>query len=1180
MEIRFKEEIPEKIEKLISGVRSGENLKITGLWSSRLAYIISHLSGNVARNLMIVCRDDYRAGELYEDLSRLLPEEKVFLFPEQDVRPHEEIPVDERKQEQRLKIYHRFQQEEGGLVCAASIASLNKVLPPLGRWRELERRMEVGESYDMGELTSELVNMGYRRLDMVGSRGEFSVRGGILDIFPPGHDLPRRLEFFGEELESIRSFSIDDQRSREQHRELFLHPASELILPEEFAERVEDVVSRLENRREELKDSRPEAAEKIKSRRDRLISQGRENLDSIVLRQYLPFFFDRLDTVFDYLGSGTLYVLEGPSRLKQTFGTEWEKINEEFTDLLAEGEVLPYYIDNFLDQEQMNRELYSRQYIECYDGMEGDSRLPEIDFKGRGVEPYHGRFDMLAERIEELTGQNFRVLLGMSSLDKCRQLKEHLQSYLEVKTAEDPDMSSPAGEVLILQVNLAEGFQLEDLGLAYFCEREIMGEKRREKKKIKDLEDTEQVSTFSELSPGDYVVHENHGIGRYLGLKPLSIQGQQKDYLLIEYADEDKLYVPTEQIHLVQKYIGGEGAEPNLYRLGGNRWQKVKERVKSSVKELAVDLVELYAAREALEGYAFSRDTEWQQEFEEAFPFEETEDQLQAIEDVKKDMESPHPMDRLLCGDVGYGKTEVAIRAAFKAAVDSKQTAVLVPTTILAQQHFNTFKERIDKFPINVAMLSRFRTSSEQRIIKEKLAQGRIDIIIGTHRLLSDDVEFNDLGLLVIDEEQRFGVSHKEKLKDIKKNIDVLTMTATPIPRTLHMALTGVRDMSVIETPPENRYPIRTYVKERDEDLIRDAIRRELAREGQVYYVHNRVEDIDRQAGMIRELVPEARVAVAHGQMAENHLEKLMMDFYNHEYDVLVCTTIIENGLDIANVNSIVINRADKMGLAQLYQLRGRVGRTDRIAYSYLLYDEDEILSEEAEKRLRAIREFTDLGSGFKIAMRDMEIRGAGNLLGPEQSGHIASIGYSLYCKLLDRAVGEIKGEDEDEEIDVEVNLELDSYMPDDYIGSSPQKIDVYKRLMRARSERKVAEIRSELEDRFGNLPDQVENLLDISRIKMRATRLNIDLIEEKDQEFVCYFRDKDGVDGKAVTALAKKHPRKLRISSGRSPRLSVKKSGGSKESISRLIEILNNFLELQKDSRCFRSGKAGDGGG
>ncbi|MFN2363326.1 MAG: transcription-repair coupling factor, partial [Halarsenatibacteraceae bacterium] len=720
----------------------------------------------------------------------------------------------------------------------------------------------------------------------------------------------------------------------------------------------------------------------------------------------------------------------------------------------------------------------------------------------------------------------------------------------------------------LLVGDLSSGFKSKDLNLVVFTESEIFGQKKRKKLKLEDIHPGEKISSFMELNKGDYVVHENHGIGKFLGIKTLEIQDSKQDYLLLKYAENDKLYVPSEKIDLVQKYIGGENTKPRLYRLGGSDWQKTKEKVKASVKELAVDLIDLYAKREAITGYSYSEDTVWQKEFEDRFPYEETSDQKRAIQEVKADMESPHPMDRLLCGDVGYGKTEVAIRAAFKAAIDGKQTAVLVPTTILAQQHFNTFQERIADFPITVSMISRFRSRAEQKVIKEKLRNGKVDIVIGTHRLLSKDIKFKDLGLLVIDEEQRFGVNHKEKLKDIKEKIDVLAMTATPIPRTLHMSLSGVRDMSLIETPPENRYPVKTYVKEYSKSLIRDAIRREIKRNGQVYFVHNRISDIEKYARIIKEEVPEAKVVIAHGQLGENKLEKLMYDFYEHKYDVLICTTIIENGLDISNVNSVIINQAENFGLAQLYQIRGRVGRSNKIAYAYLLYKKDQVLSELADKRLQAIKEFSSLGSGFKIAMRDMEIRGTGNLLGAEQHGHIASIGYSLYCKLLDKAVQELKGSTEKEVIEPEIKLDINAFIPDDYINSSNQKIEFYQRIKKAKSEQEHSELIDELIDRFGDIPEPLLNLLYINSLKNIAAQLSIIKIIEENTSINFIFKDKNSVDRDAILKLINDYPRRININSREKPIIKLKKTDKFKQTeykmIKKLINFLNDFKSYQ----------------
>jgi len=736
----------------------------------------------------------------------------------------------------------------------------------------------------------------------------------------------------------------------------------------------------------------------------------------------------------------------------------------------------------------------------------------------------------------ELLNKKYRIAITLNSASKKRRLK----MFLEDKNLVVGD-NFEESRIVIFPDSLAEGFVFDDIKLAVFSDKEVFGNEQKKKRKIGDFEDGVEISNVNDLKAGDFVVHENHGIGKYLGVKTLEIQGQHKDYLVLKYAGEDKLYVPTEKIDLVQKYIGSDAGAPKLYKLGSSDWKRVKEKVQKSVEEMAVGLLELYAERKTLSGYQFSDDDLWQQEFEDAFPFEETPDQKKAIEAVKSDMESKKPMDRLLCGDVGYGKTEVAIRAAFKAALDSKQTAVLVPTTILAQQHYNTFSERIEEFPVRVGMLSRFNTAAEQRKTLKRLIKGEIDVLIGTHRLLSKDVIFDDLGLLIIDEEQRFGVTHKEKLKNLKRNVDVLTLTATPIPRTLHMALVGVRDMSLIETPPENRYPIRTFIKEYNKELISSAIRRELAREGQIYFVHNRVKDIEKTAGKLQKLMPEAKIAVAHGQMNENRLEKIMYDFYHHEFDILVCTTIIETGLDIPNVNTIIINHADKMGLSQLYQLRGRVGRTNRIAYAYLLYERDRILPEVAEKRLEAIKEFSTLGSGFKIAMRDLEIRGAGNLLGPEQSGHIAAIGFSLYTKLLEGTIEELKGKSDQKELKVEIDLNLDAYIPDDYIKYEARKIEIYKKIKSIENEDDALDTIDELIDRFGEPPVEIMRLINAGRLKSIASELNIELIKEKDAKIICQFINSKVVDGKKLVEFSQKYRKKIKIKSAKKPQIIIK---------------------------------------
>jgi len=1163
----------EKLKRLLQAIRQEKKFRVAGLRNSRLALILALLEQNLGEVLIILTPDEYRAESLYEDLLRLTGEENIKYLPHQDVYPHEEIPLDRSKEIKRLEVLRDLSRRQEGLYLIP-VQSFSRCLSPAWRWQELSQKIELGKNYDLDRLTALLIEAGYSREAMVEFRGQFSLRGGILDVFPPGCSHPYRIEFFGDEVESLRSFTIEDQRSVEECREALLTPARELLLPEDLEARINSIAASLDkNHSRFLSRGEEEAARRIQEKKDKLLSEGREQQNPAVLREYLPFLYNNLASLFDYFPRQVRLLLDDPEKIFQSYRRHLKETGELFSELLEQGEVLSYYFDNFLQPEELESEVYSRHQIEFL-SRTGPRTEVDLEFRGQSLEPYHARFDLLADRIRELRRKKLTVLLTFSSENKMIRVTDHLHQELDISKVTELNINQPG--IFAGTGTLAEGFILEDFNLAVFTEKEILGRKKRRKRKLEELEQSEKISSFTDLTPGDFVVHENHGIGRYLGIKTLEVQDQQQDYLLLQYADDDKLYVPTDQINLVQKYIGGESQQPRLYRLGGSEWQKVKQRVRSSVKELAINLIELYASRESIAGYSFSEDTVWQQEFEDDFPFEETPDQKQAIAEVKDDMESPHPMDRLLCGDVGYGKTEVAIRAAFKAAMDGKQTAMLVPTTILAQQHFNTFRERLEDYPLKVGMISRFRSPAEQKNIKKQLASGRIDIIIGTHRLFSSDIEFNDLGLLVIDEEQRFGVAHKEKLKNLKKKVDVLTLTATPIPRTLHMALVGVRDMSVIETPPENRYPIRTYVKKFSKETVRDAIRRELARDGQVYYVHNRVEDIDSQAEMVQELVPEARIAIAHGQMRESRLEKIMLNFYDKEYDVLVCTTIIENGLDIANVNSIIINQAEKFGLAQLYQLRGRVGRTNRVAYAYLMYQEDKILPEVAEKRLQAIKEFTSLGSGFKIAMRDMEIRGAGNILGPEQHGHIASVGYSLYCKLLEQAMEELQGEEEEKRVEAEVRLNLDAFIPEDYIPDSSQKIDIYQRIMAAGSDHKLADIKAELEDRFGDLPEEVANLLFISRVKLRASQLKITEVKEEQDRISCFFQDKQSIDSEAVMKLAREYSREIKIRSAQQPVISVRKSGIKKKK-ELLLAVLDSLLEFVSWPAELESGKVGD---
>ena len=1132
----------DKMNKLLNLPNEQDKVKVVGPEEACFSFIVSNIIQKLNKKVLIITHDNSRIENIYEDLVRVLDKNRINIFPEIETLPHEKINPDFNILQERIKVLNEMQSNNNNVVITSGISILRKLMPR-EYFTQNTLEIDMNTPLDLNEISTKLVQLGYDREKMVEQPGQFSIRGGILDIYTLVYDNPVRIELFGDEVDSIRLFDIETQRSIENIAEITIPPVNEIIFDKkQIGHFLPKIKEDFQKQRKRLKNiDKLEEAEYL----DQL---SREYLDKLSeahyfegYEQFLPYFYKKdLSTLFDYMDDDFYVIYDNSEKVWQRIKSYHRDLEETTASLLEQGNILPSYSDIFLTTDQ---------YINYDRGMNGiyftdeikDSPLNQIEtkmeFKTAGVESFNGQFDLLKERLNDLKNKGYTILLSLNTESKAKKISEYLHDY-DINNVYSNNLL--LGNINIHDESFSKGFVLDDLKLAVFTEKEIIGKKQQRKRKISDFEEGVRISSINELSKGDYVVHENHGIGKYLGVKTLEVQGKHQDYLMIKYKESDKLYVPTEKIDLVQKYIGADTKPPKLYKLGGNDWQKVKKRVQNSVKKMAIGLLELYAEREMKEGYAFSEDTKWQIDFENDFPHELTPDQFKAIEDVKEDMESDTPMDRLLCGDVGYGKTEVAIRAAFKAAMDGKQTAVLVPTTILAQQHYKTFRERIDRYPVKVGMISRFRTKAEQKKTIKDLAKGKVDILIGTHRLISKDVVFNDLGLLIVDEEQRFGVAHKEKLKSLKSNVDVLTLTATPIPRTLHMSLVGVRDMSVIETPPKDRYPIRTYIREFDEDLIKDAVNKELSRNGQVYFVHNRVKDIEKKAELINKLVPEARVAIAHGQMSERKLENVMIDFYEGRYDVLVCTTIIENGLDISDVNTIIINRAEYMGLAQLYQLRGRVGRSNRIAYAYLMYEKDRILSEVANKRLKAIKEFTSLGSGFKIAMRDLEIRGAGNLLGAEQSGHIAAVGFSLYCKLLDSAIEDLKGKDEDQK-DVELEIDLDAYIPDEYISDSRQKIEMYKKLKKVNNEADIISLIDEFVDRYGDPPDSVMNLVELRRLNVLAKKLDVETISDTNAGYRIVFREDNNIEGDYIVNLLEKYPKQLKLRNGKNPEIIIK---------------------------------------
>ncbi|NLY70610.1 MAG: transcription-repair coupling factor, partial [Clostridiales bacterium] len=871
-----------------------------------------------------------------------------------------------------------------------------------------------------------------------------------------------------------------------------------------------------------------------------------------LLENYIHYFYEKPEMVWDYLSDDGLIIVDDPERILDVLNLSETEYREDFKIFLERGEAVPDDYGAFAGQDDFLK-IYEKSPLFLFTPflkqIKGVDRLESnINIVSKQATVFNGRMDFLEAELSRYASQGYDITIACSTKDRV----ENMRHFLRKCKLEE--------EVSLKHGSLSSGMEFPEEKLVILSDNDIFLKSKRKTKKKKDKKHT--IKSFTDIKSGDYVVHENHGIGKFLGVIQMEIQGIRKDYLKIKYAGEDLLYVPVEQMDLIQKYVGSEGSAPRVNKLSGGEWKRTKLKAKAAIKDMAKELIELSAARQAEKGHSFSKDSVWQREFEGLFPYEETVDQLRCVEEIKRDMEKPVPMDRLLCGDVGYGKTEVAARAIFKCVTDSKQAAVLVPTTLLANQHYHTFKERFADFPISVDMLSRFRTDKQQKEIIEKLKRGELDIIIGTHRLLSDDVGFHDLGLLVIDEEQHFGVQHKEKIKKLKKNVDVLTLSATPIPRTLHMSLVGIRDMSLIEEPPEERYPVQTYVMEQDDIVLKEAIERELDRGGQVYVVFNRVRGIQKIASHIRELVPDARVSVAHGQMNERQLEDIMLEFVDRNIDILVATTIIESGLDIPNVNTLIVLDADRYGLAQLYQLRGRVGRSNRMAYAYLMYQKDKVLTELAEKRLRAIREFTEFGAGFHIAMRDLEIRGAGNILGTEQHGHMMMVGYELYCKLVDEAVRELTGKRTERESDEETSVEIqvEAYISSNYIEDELIKLEMYKKIASIKDEEDKGEIIDELLDRFGDIPKETLNLIDVALIKALASRVGIIRIHQEQYKLVFSFNENNGLKADMIAKIVEKYGHNILVHGGIRPFIKLNIRG--KNRLSEAISFLTNMVQ------------------
>lgn len=1099
---------------VISGIYEGiyEQL-VAGLSGSARTVFLASIYEKIKQPILLITYNLLQAQKLYDDLVQLLDEETVFLYPANELIAAELSIASPELKAQRIEVLNALCQKQKGIIITP-IAGLRKIIPPVDLWKKQQIHLTVNDEIEGEDFFYKLVEMGYTRTEMVSSAGEFSVRGGIIDIYPLTEMDPIRIELFDTEIESIRTFSVENQRSIQELDEIFIGPATETPFQKEHYEKVA----------KRLEEGLAKSLNKIKDEKVRLLLT--ENIGNEIeqlknyqkpehLYKYLSLAYDNSSSMIDYLPTNGVIFIDEISRVQEMNDSLEKEEVEWYTSLLGDGKIIhdikvSHSFPKILQTKRMPI-VYLSLFLKHVPNTNPQNI---INISCRQMQNFHGQMNLLKGEVDRWKRGNFSVVFLAGDKNRVKNLERVLDDYeIEADILTNSDYISQ-GKVQIIEGNLQTGFELPIQKVAVITEEELFNKKPKRTVRPQKLSNAERIKSYSELKVGDYVVHVNHGIGKYLGIETLEINGVHKDYLNIRYQGTDKLYVPVDQIHLVQKYVASEGKEPKLYKLGGSEWKKVKKKVQSSVQDIADDLIKLYAEREATKGYAFSPDGDLQREFEMAFPYKETPDQLRSIQEIKRDMERERPMDRLLCGDVGYGKTEVAIRAAFKAITDGKQVAFLVPTTILAQQHYETLRERFQDYPIKIGMLSRFRTRKQQLETIEGLKNGTVDIVVGTHRMLSKDVVFRDLGLLIIDEEQRFGVTHKEKIKRLKTNVDVLTLTATPIPRTLHMSLIGVRDLSVIETPPENRFPVQTYVLEYDDHLIRESIERELARNGQVYFLYNRVEDIEQKAEELSILVPDARIGVAHGKMTENELESVMLAFLQGEYDVLVSTTIIETGVDIPNVNTLIVYDADRLGLSQLYQLRGRVGRSNRVAYAYFTYRKDKILTEVAEKRLQAIKEFTELGSGFKIAMRDLSIRGAGNILGAQQHGFIDSVGFDLYSQMLKEAIEERKGKmKQEEKPTVEIDLEIDAYIPDQYIPDGHQKIEMYKRFRGITAMEEVEDLHQEMIDRFGKIPEEVSYLFHIAKIKVRALEEGVELIKQTKNEVTIELTEKESMN-------------------------------------------------------------------
>ncbi|HPO04397.1 MAG TPA: transcription-repair coupling factor [Bacillota bacterium] len=1122
---------------------------ISGITDSRSAAVSGIIAEGRKGQLLIITSSHARAEKLAEDLS-LFTKKNIFVLPEEaPIRINFEAKSQDVLME-RLAAMSALASGKDCVVIASVLSSL-KTLAPISVFLENTFLLKRGDEVDFELLKRQLSHMGYERVGTVEAKGQYVIRGGILDIFPPNRTHPCRVEFFDVEVDSIRFFDLSTQRSIGEMQSIEVYPAQLIVRTDDL---FEQAAARIREAYQSFSKKLPvQKKERLLSRLDHIVLSLETATNLQLLENHIHYLYDKKSFLWDYMKDGSPVIVDDPDRVAETIELATKEYLEDFKDLLDRGETISddykdfSGADEFLSMYQGRPAFVFTPFPKQPKGIDTFKALISIISKQAAI--FNGRMDFLESELHRFAKLKYKIYIICSTAAKAENMRDFIG-----RCGLDEQAKVSTG-------TLSGGMEFPEEKLLILCDKDIFATVKQ-KRVGRESGAHRGIKAFSDIRKGDYVVHENHGIGKFLGMAQLDIQGIKKDYLKIKYAGEDMLYIPVEQMDIIQKYIGSEGTAPKVNKLSGGEWKKTKLRAKQAVQEMAGELLALSATRQVEKGYAFSEDNLWQREFEALFPYEETPDQLRSAREIKKDMEKSVPMDRLLCGDVGYGKTEVAARAVFKCAADGKQAAVLVPTTLLANQHYYTFKERFETFPFMVEVLSRFRTDAQQTEILRKVQKGEIDVLIGTHRLLSKDVAFKDLGLLVIDEEQHFGVQHKEAIKQLRKNVDVLTLSATPIPRTLHMSLSGIRDMSLIFEPPEERYPVQTYVTEQDDGILKEAIERELDRSGQVYVVYNRVRGIHKVAAHIRELVPRASIAAAHGQMDEKQLEDIMLKFIDSRYNVLVSTTIIESGLDIPNVNTIIILDADRLGLSQLYQLRGRVGRSNRMAYAYLMYQKNKVLSEQAEKRLRAIREFTEFGAGFQIAMRDLEIRGAGNLLGTEQHGHMLMIGYELYCKLLEDAVRELSGSGAalHDSIETSIELPFEAHIPGEYIPDELVKLQMYKKIASIRDDSDKSEIIDELLDRFGEIPKETLNLIEIARIKALAERSGISRVRHTQGKLLFDFYKAESLDPQKIAFAASEYGMNLFVHGGQRPYISLNPQGNDR--LSEAVRFLTKLAQ------------------